>query len=369
MAHLRRDGDSYEALLDALTTEISPSRTESQRSVHWAGTNQVVGLARDPQGHIEIFIAGPQLRCTSAVVAANMAFGRWERAGAEQFVANQLRLAAPPHFAAIAAFLCTHLLDNDADQDPQAGFTRSEPVIEMAFERSRLQGEAILGLCGELLVLRGLLDRRPDRTSEVLQGWRGYQRSARDFHLGPVGLEIKTCRGSNSRHPVQGVRQVEVGHGSAGVPETSLYLVSVGTEPADDEATETAWTLPGLVDSVLRRIESAQGAGQEVSALKERFLEEVRSYGSGFGEGYDHRVMKQHVAFASRMRTTFVRAYDMADEAIAVLRRPDLAPFTVVDSDSVNFTVDLPSVVHGDVNPLSGLTVATEEIARRAWGA
>lgn len=358
--------DTYESLLEVLTA-LDPAPTDAQRQVHWAGTAQVVGLARDPQGHIEIFIAGPQLRCTSPVVAANMAFGEWDRGHAGRFYANQLRLPAPPHFDAVAAFLCTHLLDKGADSDPQAGLTRSEPVIEMAFERSRLQGEALLGLCGELLVLRAVLDRRPDRTPEILAGWHGYRRSARDLQLGPVGLEVKTTRGSTSRHPVQGVHQVEVGHGHAGHPETVLYLVSIGAEPAEDDAA-TAWTLPGLVDSVLERVQSDLGPDQDADALTARFLDQVRSYGSGFGEGYDHRQMRHRVGFATRLRTTFVRAYDMADDAIAVLRRPDLAQHTMLDPDSVTFTVDLPMVVHGEVNPISGLTAATEEIARRAWG-
>lgn len=367
MKHAPRAGDNYEELVDVLSA-MEPAPSGSRRSVHWTGINRVVGLSRDPQGRIEIFIAGPELRCASDVLAANLAFNLWEGEGGHELRANRLRLPAEPHYDAIAAFLCTHLLDNGTDDNSQAGFTRSEPVIEIAFERSRLQSEALIGLCGELLVLRALLDRRPAHALEIFASWEGYGRSARDFHLQAVGIEVKTTRGSNSWHRVQGVRQVEIGHGRQGHPETALYLVSIGIDAPEEGAGGHEWSLPGLVDSILLRAEAAIESPGEYRALATRFLAQVRTYGSAFGEGYDHREMRNHVLFGTRFRTAFVRAYDMGDPAITVLRASDLVSFGMVDPQSVEFAVDLPPVVHGDINPVQGLTAATTTIATRAWG-
>lgn len=366
MARSKEHGDKYEGLVRVLA-ELPPATAGDRRTVHWAGANKVIGLSRDLLGRIEIFIAGPELRCTSRVIGANLAYDRWERTQGGEFQANRLRLPAEPQYDAIAAFLCTYLLDNRADDDPQAGFTRSEPVLEIAFERSRVQGEALIGLCGELLVLRALLDRRPERAEEIFQSWEGYGPSARDFHLQTVGLEIKTTRGPQSRHHIQGTRQVEMGHGKDGFPETALYLVSIGVEASEDDDTGQAWSLPGLIDSILDRAEDALASTAAAATLSDRFLGHVREYGSGFGEGYDHREMRHHVLFGTRFRTTFVRAYDMADSAITVLRKHDLLSYAMVAPESVEYEVVLPDVVHGDVNPVTGLTQATKMIAHKAW--
>lgn len=358
------DGN-YEALAHALS-EMQPAQSGDQRHVHWAGTNEVIGLARDSQGRIEIFIVGPQLACESTVVAGNLSYESWQRADHDVMQANRLRLPAAPHFDAIAAFLSTHLLDSGADHNPQLAFTRSEPVIEMAFERLRLQGEALVGLSGELLLLRALLRQRTERTEEILAGWEGYGRSARDFRLGSLGVEVKTTRGPVSQHRIQGVHQVDRGHGRDGQEESALLLVSIGIEECDDDSGGNCWNLPSLVEGVVTQIKAA--APDDAESLVRAFLGHVQEYGSGRGAGYDHSEMRHRIIYGLRHRTTFVRAYDMLDPAVAVLRGPDLVQYPIVVADSVEFSIHLPSVITGDINPVTGIDSATSRIASDAWG-
>lgn len=56
----------------------------------------------------------------------------------------------------------------------------------------------------------------------------------------------------------------------------------------------------------------------------------------------------------------------MTDPAIKVLKSADLAPFSMVDSSSVEFTITLPTQVQGDLNPLVGLGSTADAILNLA---
>jgi hypothetical protein len=359
--------DTY-ALLRQVIAGLPSAVSSSERRVHWVDESHQLGLSREEHGRVEVFLSGPPLECSSIAVVGNLAHDTWQGIDAQLLVANRLLMPPESHFDAIAAFLCTHLIENGFLGSRQLGFTRSEPVIEMAFERSRFHGEGLVGLCGELLLMRSLLDRRPGRLRDVLASWHGYERSARDFQLGTVGVEVKTTRGSTSTHKVQGIRQVEVGHGVDGGLETDFFLVSIGIEAvAEEEPLDNTWTLPGLVESLLSRIDSTIAAPDESAELGVTLVRAIRNFGTEDADGYDHEEMQHRVIFGQRWRTAFVRSYDMKDPAIKVLRSSDMTPFSMVDRTSVEFTLTLPVQVKGDLNPMVGLGPAAQELLRQAW--
>jgi len=270
------------------------------------------------------------------------------------------------HFDAVAAFLCAHLIENNFYKDRQGGFGRSEPVIALALGPSLLQRESLVGLMGELLIMRALLDRNPTLVKEIVTSWFGYGRSSRDFQLGELGIEVKTTTGSSSTHRIQGVHQVELGHPVGGGLETGLYLVSVGIEEADGpDSRQNSWSLSSLVDRLLRQIEDACSSPADGKALQDWLLTSIKEYGSRSGLGYDHVLMKQQILFGARWRTAFVRAYDMTDSAITVIRTTDLAQHSMVIPTTVEFSVNLPNQVRGDVNPIDGLVMVADALLSR----
>lgn len=365
-AHLEgSDADTYSAILDAIS-KLARAKSAAEREVRWFPVGGNLGVARDHHSRLELFLSGPRLVCHSETVAANLAFDSWQRANADDLQANRVVLPPGSHFDAIAAFLCTHLLDNGIATDLQAGFSKSEKVIEVALERSRLQGESLVGLLGELLFLRHLISARPQSAADFINHWFGHTRSSRDFQIGPVGVEVKTTRGATSRHHVQGVHQVERGHAVGGVHEESLYLLSIGLEPIDERSPTGGWSLPSLVDSVLALISSDSPEPAVSAQLAEAFLKRVEEYGAGEGLGYDHNQMRHRVIFGQRWAFKFARAYDMSDADISVLRSVDLANFSMVELASVSFVVSLPAQVHGDINPVVGLSPFVEQVLHQA---
>jgi hypothetical protein len=346
---------------------LKPAAAENRREVLWCDDGQRIGVSRDRTGRVEIFITGTPLQTSSDVISGNLAHNRWQRRDLAELVANRLLLPPAPHFDSIAAFLCSDLIENGVSVDPQRGFSRSEPVIEMAIQRLRLQGEAFIGLVGELVAMTALLDHAPsDRSVDIVRSWHGHVRSSRDFQLVNLGVEVKTTRGKSSVHRVQGVRQVEIGHGVGQVTESRFFLLSIGLEEVEPgDPSENSSSLPEIVDGLIERIGRLSVADAEATVAL--LLDRVSGYG-GDGEPYIHAEMKHRLAFGQRWRLTFARAYDMTDPAIDVLRSADLARFGMVEADSVEFVVSLPSSVRGDLNPISGLSELARTFVRFAWG-
>lgn len=273
------------------------------------------------------------------------------------FDANLLVLPALGHFDQVAAFICTELLRSGADMSLAGAFLQTEPIIELAIERMRLSNQAILGLAGELLLIDALCRRAQDsQVAGIIAGWDGWRRSSRDLTVGATGIEVKTTTGRSSSHYVEGVHQVERDDGSAGGnPENRLVLVSIGLQITVDGG--NAFTIPQLVDSIIDRMSAA---GLPDSTV-EQFLWHVTEYGATSGGGYHHHTQASDPVYATAFLTSFFRAYDMANEAIEVLRRHDLVTHTHVEVDSVRFRIDLPLTVAVD-NPVVGANQVADAI-------
>lgn len=351
-----------------LVRDLPEAATEVERDVRWLDSANILGISRDHTGRLEIFLTGEELRCSAPIVAANLSHNDWHRAEAGFLSANRLLMPSEEHFDAITAFLCAHLIENDVTSNVQMGFARSESVIEMALNKSRLREESLVGLIGELLVLRSLLVRWPGQTETSLDAWFGFRRSSRDFQVGSIGLEVKATRGPNSRHRIHGLRQVEVGHSTTGGFESTLYLVSIGLELLDDTALHSgSWTLPQLVDNLLEQIGLNVSDEQQSEKLEERLLSQIKDYGLASDLGYDHRDVQHRLTFRQHWQSSFARSYRMDDPAISIPRTADCAAFAMIDTETVTFTIDLPNQITGDSNPLVGLPALAEAVGIDHW--
>lgn len=355
--------DTYEYIRDSL--RLAPSAGHAgQRDVAWLDGG-MLGASRNERGQLEIFMRGPQLDYSYPNVRARVEYDAWVQSDGSRIEASRLLLPAEGQYDSLAAFLLTHLVENGAKENLAEGFRRSEAAISVILETWLSHEEKSIGLSGELLVLRELLRQAPARTAEVADAWQGHQHTARDFQLGSVGAEVKTTRREVSRHHINGVRQVELGHRRSGGHETHLFLVSVGvTVIPVDEPQEHGWSLPSLVDHVLGLLETAALQDGERDRVREEFLAKVHRYGDG--GWYDHASAASRDMHDQPFRTTFVRAYDITDEAIQLVRATDLAAFTAVLPETVRYEMELPVRVRGDLNPVAGLVPAIRNLVEIA---
>lgn len=346
---------SYEEVLGKINA-ISAGITGDDRTITWLTEAHVVGLARNSHGHLELFLAGDQLKPRTSTVKSAMHYHSWHRNNQPPLSANRIHLPALGHFDQVGAFIATELLREKADANLERAFAITEPLIELAIKRLEISENAILGLVGELLLLGALCRRADDmHVGPVVQAWDGWRRSARDLTWEGTGVEIKTTTRTTSSHAVHGLHQIEPAAATDDSPgESRLLLVSIGLRQTDPDV--PALSIPSLVESIVKRLTSIGASG-----LVDEFLKRVAMYGSESGIGYEHATMANEAPFTTQFSVTFFRGYDMADPAVEVLRRDDVVAHEHVDAQSLTFRVELPATITLD-NPIAGAGRVAEAI-------
>lgn len=346
---------SYEEVLVRIGA-VPPGNTGDDRTITWLTDAQVVGLARNSRGHLELFLAGAPLKPRTGTVKSAMHHHSWHRDTQPPLSANRIRLPALGHFDQVGALIVTELLREKADANLERAFAVTEPLIELAIKRLEISENAILGLVGELLLLDVVCRRVADlNVGPVVQAWDGWRRSARDLTWEGTGVEIKTTTRTTSSHAIHGVHQIEPTAATDDDPgEARLILVSIGLHPADHNV--PALSIPSLVESIVKRLHATGASG-----LVDDFLTCVAIYGSESGIGYEHATMAKEAPFTTPFTVTFIRGYDMTDPGVQVLRRDDVVAHQHVDAQSLTFRVDLPATISIN-NPISGARRVAEAI-------
>lgn len=346
---------SYEAVLNQINMLPTGAGGED-RHITWLTDAKVIGVARNSRGHLELFLAGDELRPRTGTVKTAMQFHSWHRNTLPPLNANRICLPALGHFDQVGAFIAAELLRERAEANLERAFAVTEPLIELAIKRMEISENAILGLIGELLLLDALCRRAADpQVGPIVQAWDGWRRSARDFTWQGTGVEIKTTTRTTSSHAIHGIHQIEPTPASDDATgETRLLLVSIGLCQSDLNA--PALSIPSLVESILDRLN-----GTGASGLVDDFLTRVSVYGTESGIGYEHATMVNEAPFTTAFGVTFIRGYDMADPAVEVLRRDDLITHQHVDAQSVTFRVELPATISLN-NPIVGARRVAEAI-------
>lgn len=346
---------------EALRTELEALRAPNgqARNLRWLAPLLAVG--RTTAGDFEVFIRGPELRASSSLVRRHLQCGNWRpMEGGEPFPASRIVLPSAPHFAAIAALIAIELMRAGiaGARGPQEAFTDVEPIVEMAIRRGALPENVIIGLIGELTVLRQLILARsntPASMMRCLDLWQGWQEGGRDFRLSNHSIEVKATQATASIHEFSGLHQLEPKLLPSGQLE-QLHLMSVGLSAS----TTLGESLPTVVQSIINLLTTATG-GQE---LGDEFVRRIALYGSQSGGGYSHPSMADWSVYGTRYAHSFQpRLYRLDDPAMKLLTRDVLAQ-TFVQADGLAFTMHVPDQVSA-FNPAQSWEVV---LARMAAG-
>lgn len=310
------------------------------RNLRWLATTLAIG--RTASGDYEVFIRAPELRASSAIVRRHLQHGDWRpEQGGEPFSATRIVLPPAAHFASVAALIAIELLRAGIaePQCVQTAFAEVEPIIEMAIRRGSLSEAVIIGLVGELTVLRQLILARsgqPEKLMRCLDYWQGWQEGGRDFRLGNHAIEVKTTQASASIHEFSGLHQVEATQLPSGACE-NLHLMSIGLAAS----TTMGESLPSMVTSIMTLLSSAASGAE----LSDEFVRRVSRYGTLSGIGYSHPTMQDWNVYKTRYVHTFLpRLYRVDDPAMLMLGR-DLLAQTFVQAQGLSYTMHIPEQV------------------------
>ncbi|MGZ6586031.1 MAG: PD-(D/E)XK motif protein [Solirubrobacteraceae bacterium] len=341
--------------LKTYVAKLSPAPSPEVRDIGFADESRSIALSRDQHGRVELVLVGDRLAAARPSVDRAMDYNDdWRSSNEGSFPANHIVFPLDVFFDSAAALICVELVEAGFEEDPVGAFAQVEPLIDRFIAGvDQIGDQMLMGLFGELTLLEALLDGAEAALAEdYARSWFGWRPSARDFQIGHVGVEVKTTSGSTSRHHVQGFHQVEVGHPVTDVAETSLRLLSVGVLPVPS-GHDLGESIPSLVEKIRLRLLSP--------SAQTDFLDRVQQYGGDSAVGYRHIRDQSKARFQIRYVLGFERLYDLGENNLRILKRPDVAGFSHVDADSIEFKVDLPYPFRGEVNPISGLgTIAVE---------
>jgi len=328
---------NFEALRDEIEALAVP--VGHVRHLRWVTTSLAIGRAMS--GDYEIFLRGPELRASSALVRRHMQHAEWRpEEGGEAFPASRIALPSAPHFASIATLIATELLRAGVAEAArvQVAFSDVEPIIEMAIRRGALSENVIVGLVGELMLLRHMVLARQDDSAKLLRTldyWQGWQEGARDFRIGGNSIEVKTTRSTSSIHEFSGLHQLEGATLPSGDDER-LHVMSIGLAPS----TTIGETLPEVVASLASMLSFADN-----STLADEFFRRVGLYGRQSGASYNHPTMKTWAVYGTRYAHTFTpRLYHLDDAEMRLLTRQTLSQ-TFVQAEGLSFTMHFPESI------------------------
>ena len=142
---------------------------------------------------------------------------------------------------------------NFAPKRSKAGFAAATAAAmtnmkTLLAAKPRLSEEKQIGLVGELLLFRTLLDSFDENT--VIDWWLGPLAEERDYAFPEFDAEVKTTLGEVRVHVVHGAGQLEPSPGRA------LWLVSIQVTRAGGDPNGV--TLPGLIGEIRDRLATAR---------------------------------------------------------------------------------------------------------------
>jgi hypothetical protein len=211
----------------------------------------------------------------------------------------------------------------------------------MAIRRGALPENIIVGLIGELILLRQCLhvsEGGPSRQADLVEAWQGWRFGGRDFRIGSHSIEVKTTQAANSIHEFSGLHQLEPQRLPDGSNE-QLHILSVGLAPS----TSMGESLPAIIESILEMLGRSQLG--TTPALQDLFIRNVEEYGSSNGTGYAHHSMSGWSVYCTKYTHTFLpRIYIVDDPEMRLLSREELSR-TFVQPSSISFTLHLPDRV------------------------
>lgn len=347
---------SYEALRGELEGLSAPNG--SVRNLKWLARELAVG--RNAASDFEIFLCGGKFVASSPLVRRHMQHGEWRSSdGGEPFSASRIVLPSAPHFGSIAALIAVELLRAGiaGSGNPQQAFWDVEPIIEMAIRRGALPENVVIGLIGELILLRQCLlvtASKPARHAELLAGWQGWQQGGRDLRIGRHSIEVKATQAATSIHEFSGLHQLEAQRQPDGDIE-ELHLLSIGLTAS----ASLGESLPSIIDSIITILASNQNGS--TTTLEDAFLRNVEAYGASNGTGYAHRTMNGWSVYRTRYAHTFPpRLYRISDPAMLLLSREEIAR-TFVQPSSISFTLHVPDRISA-FNPAPSWQAALAEM-------
>ena len=231
-----------------MTTDDNPTHLDphSVEEYFRVGAKTAFDLIASPVVRMEIDPAQETIELTTPAAGANPEVTSFERLSFAQFMKDEvpwfrLRVDAQDmHYEAYVLIESTVALLRSGASFRHAVSEALVSFQELLASRRRLTAEKVLGLIGELLVLRHVIGSAGEKTA--IESWLGPSAEEHDFGFSDFDAEVKTTKSETRVHVIGSETQLEP---SPGAP---LHLVSIQITRAG--AAAQGFTLASLIAEI-----------------------------------------------------------------------------------------------------------------------
>jgi hypothetical protein len=201
------------------------------------------------------------------------------------------------------AYESQRILTENPEIDNESLLFGIGPFLSLIIQSQVLSVAKQMGLTGELILMEDLLifaTQRGLHHSRVLNAWRGYENSERDYYANGIAIEVKASGSRNRVHKISSIEQLLL---SDEPEEEHLCVYSIGLSPD----TSRSYKLITQIDNVERVLNPL---------LHDDFYDYLAQY---CGEGY-HRNLRDRYNLETGFTISPPAGMIRIDDTVDILR-------------------------------------------------
>ena len=283
-----------------------PDAIRGDRTAHTLISDRL-HLTRGDDSEFELFIEGEIESFGSQMFGSIFSWGVYHDTSTNRdisaLVISADDRAGHSRLLAHIAYESERIVRQDPNITNEALLFSLSPFLSLIVQSRIMPVPKQMGLTGELILMEDLLNfatRKGIHHSRVLNAWRGYENSERDYYSNSIAIEVKASGSRNRVHKISSIEQLLL---SEEPKEEQLYVYSIGLS----QDTSRPYKLITQIDNVERVLDPL---------LHDDFYDYLAQY---CGEGY-HRNLRERYNLETGFTISPSAGLIKIDDSVDILR-------------------------------------------------
>jgi len=293
--------ESLVSILENLDSAIG-----GDRRAHTLVQNRL-HLTRGSNSEFELFIEGESDSFGEQMIGNMFSWGNYHDLNTNRAI-SALVISADnrsghSRLLAHVAYESERILTENPTIDNESLLFEITPFLSLIVQSQVLSVAKQMGLTGELILMEQLLNfanQRGIHHSRVMNAWKGYDNSDRDYYSNGIAIEVKASGSRTRVHMISSIEQLLL---SEEPKEEKLFVYSIGLSPD----TSRTYKLVTQIDNVERVLDPI---------LQDDFYDYLARY---CGEGY-HRNLRDRYNLETGFSISPSPGLIKIDEDVEILR-------------------------------------------------
>ena len=193
---------------------------------------QRLHLSKGRQSEFELFIEGDLDSFGNEMVGGVFSWGNFHDLNTNRdisaLVISADNRSGHSRLLAHVAYESARILSENPEIDNQSLLIGISPFLSLIVQSQVMSVSRQMGLTGELILMEQLLNHANEMGishSRVMNSWKGYSNSDRDFYRNGIAIEVKSSGSRNRVHSISSIDQLLIDEQAE---EERLFVYSIG---------------------------------------------------------------------------------------------------------------------------------------------